>query len=73
MYQFANKWNLDEANRIERNKTDEVEQVLWEMFKKNCKRLVPEIYKTSSPEEWTEFCRCRSNNIAANFEDEPSS
>ena len=73
MYRSANKWSLDEANRIERNKTDEVEQMLLEMFIENCKRSAPEIYEISSPQEWKEFCCRWSNNIAAGFDDEPSS
>ena len=73
MYQSANKWSVDEANRIERNKTDEVEQMLLEMFIENCKRSAPEIYEISSPQEWKEFCCRWSNNIAAGFDDELSS
>ena len=73
MYQSSNLWSLDEANRIERNKTDENEQMLLEMFMENCQRSAPEIYENYSSEEWKEFCRRWSNNIAAGFDDELSS
>ena len=73
MYQFANKWNLDEANRIERNKTAGKEHMRLEMFMENCKLPVPEIYQNYSPQEWKEFCRRWSNNIAIGVDDEPSS
>ena len=63
MYRSANQWSIDEANRIERNKTDEVDQMLMEVFKKKCERSVPNIHASLLPEDWNEFCGVWRDNI----------